>query len=358
MVDAGDNFDWSGQIAITGMGLVTPVGLYAEASLAALRAGISRLSRIPHFEIETDEGEFEAVIGAEVPQLTRGRLGPARLNCLMAPAFSEVLRDAAIEPRHRIGVFLGTAGSSPAERVLNYNEAAKEILLASVPEGFQITHAKLIPAGRAAVLRAIRSAAQALDQDQVDIALIGAVDSWVTPRALSWLLKQKRLNDYPRKTGTVPAEAAGFLALEKQDHAQGRSARVYAHITSSSGRNETVKWGEATNAVPLSQCIQNAAAGVNEPEALVISDLCGERYRAMEWGMALPKAMWSYENLHHWNPGDCIGDSGAAMGVIMLAWAAEALRKGYAPARQVLVWGASDEGAREAAVVTGMGGNS
>ena len=39
----------------------------------------------------------------------------------------------------------------------------------------------------------------------------------------------------------------------------------------------------------------------------------------------------------------------------MLAWAAWALRKDYAGAGNVLVWGASDEGAREAVMLQTAG---
>lgn len=356
MSNIDNNGDWSGQLAITGLGLVTPVGLYAEAAIAALRAGISRLSRIENFEIEVDDGVFEAVIGAGVPQLTRGHLGSSRLAKMMQPAFEEVIQDAGIEPGARLGVYLGTAGANPADRMLDYGASTRQTLLDSVPEGFKIVHAKLVPAGRASVLQAIRMAAKALEQDLIDIAIIGAVDSWVTPRSLAWLRENGKLNEYPRRTGTMPGEAAGFIALESPQYAAQRSATVYASISASAGRHETIQWGDPNNAIALTQSIQSVAGDVRESDALVISDLSGERYRAMEWVMAQPKAIWYHQNLTHWNPADCIGDTGAASGAVMLAWAAWALRKGYAGAENILVWGASDEGAREAVMLQAAGG--
>lgn len=355
MAVGGNSGDWRGQLAITGLGMVTPVGLYAEAATAALRAGVSRLSRIESFEIEVDEGVFEAVLGAEVPRLTRGRLGPARLLKMLKPAFEEVVRDAGLEPGLRLGVYLGTAGKSPAGRKLNYGAATQQTLLESVPEGFKIVHAKIIPTGRASVLQAVRTAAAALEEDLIDVAIIGASDSWVTPRALSWLRANGKLAEYPRRTGTMPGEAAGLIALESPQHAAQRSAPVYAHIAASAGRHETVQWGEPNNAIALTQSIQSVAQGINEPKAVVISDLSGERYRALEWVMAQSKAMWYYRTMVHWNPADCIGDTGAAAGAVMLAWAAWALRKGYTGVGNILVWGASDEGAREAVMLQTTG---
>jgi 3-oxoacyl-[acyl-carrier-protein] synthase-1 len=52
-----------------------------------------------------------------------------------------------------------------------------------------------------------------------------------------------------------------------------------------------------------------------------------------------------------WHPADCIGDCGAAMGAVTLAWAAFALREGWTARPEVLVWGASDGRARAAALL-------
>ena len=355
MSKSGHTGDWRGQLAISGLGLVSPVGLTAEAATAALRAGVSRLSRIESFQIEVDEGVFDAVIGAEVPNLTRGRLGPDRLFKMLQPAFAEVIQDAKVMPEARLGVYLGTSGNSPAGRVLDYGSATKHTLLESIPDGYQITHAKIVPSGRASVLQAVRTAASAFEQNLIDVAIIGAADSWVTPRALSGLRASGKLAEFPRRTGTMPGEAAGLIALEPPERAAQRGAHVYAYIHASAGRHETVKWGDPNNAIALTQAIQSVAAGVNEPKALVISDLNGERYRALEWVMAQTKAMWYYKTMVHWNPANCMGDTGAASGAVMLAWAAWALRKGYAGVGNILVWGASDEGAREALMLSAAG---
>ncbi len=349
--------NWTGRLAVTGMGLVTPVGLRADASCAALRAGVSRLASLPGLDIRKGEEEYGPVTGATVPGLTDGLLGVERLLAMMQPAFEEAIRDAGVEER-RLGVFLGTSGSSPAGRVLNYDADVRDNLLASVPEDCHVERAKLIQSGRASVQKSLRSAAAALEAGAVDAVIIGAVDSWVSPHALRWLRREGRLAEYPRHTGGLPAEAAGFLVLETPESARARSARVYADIVASAGRQEQKRWGEASNATALTQAIQAVIGDVKDRHAVVVSDLDGERYRAMEWVMAEPKAMWYYNTLDHWNPADCVGDSGAAMGAVMLAWASMALHRGYAGAPNILCWGASNEGAREAVMLTTAGGNA
>lgn len=346
---------WRGDLAVTGLGLVTPVGLSAAPSLAALRAGVSRLEALPGTSIAVGENEQEPIIGARVSVLTDGLLGQPRLKALMQPALEDCLIDCAASADQRIGIFLGTSGSSPANRHLQYDDAVKQNLLDCIPDTLNLTHARLIQTGRASVLGSIRDAAVALAEGIIDIALVGAADSWVTPRALNWLRQKGRLPEYPRHTGNLPAEAGGFVALETPQAAVQRGARTYAKVTASAGATESSAWGEANNGVALAHAIRGVAKGVADSHALVISDLDGERYRAMEWVMAQPKSMWYSETHEHWNPADCIGDSGASMGAIMLAWGSAALFKRYARTERVLVWGASDEGAREAIMLESAG---
>jgi len=346
---------WQGRLAITGLGMVTPVGLTAPASCAALRAGVSRLEALEDFTIRVDVEAFDKLIGARVPRLTHGLMGPARLQAMMRPAFQEALSDAGLETQ-RIGAFLGTSGSSPAGRVLNYDDAVRDNLLASVPEGLTLERAKLMQAGRASVLKALRNAGAALEQGIVDAVVIGAVDSWVSPRALNYLRREGRLPEYPRHTGTIPAEAAAFLVLETPAAAKARSATIYAEVSASAGASEEKRWGEASNANTLASVLQAVAGDLEASHAVVLSDLDGERYRTMEWVLAEAKGIWPYQSQDHWNPADCIGDSGAAMGAILLAWGSMALHRDYAGAEQLLLWGASDEGAREAALLARAGG--
>ena len=349
---------WRGELAVTGMGLVTPVGLRAAPSLAALRAGVSRLETLPGTSIAAGENEQEPIRGAQVSVLTDGLLGQARLKALMQPALEECLDDCAAGSDQRVGIFVGTSGGNPADRHLNYDEMVKNNVMHCIPEGINVTLARLVQTGRASGLASVRDAAQALEDGSIDIALIGAADSLDYPRALHWLRQNGRLPEYPRHTGTLPAEAAGFVALESTASAGKRGARIYARITASAGAEETAAWGEANNGVALARAIRGVAEGVKDSHALVISDLDGERYRAMEWVMAQPKCMWYSETHEHWNPADCIGDSGAAMGAIMLAWGSMALRKDYARTGRALVWGASDGGLREAVMLERAGADT
>ena len=348
--------DWTGQVAITGMGLVTPVGLKADVAVAAMRAGISRLGELPYLDIEVDEEEFAPVIGAETPVIPGGRTGTEKLAAFIAHSIADAIGDARLESQTAVEVFLGTAGDRPAERVLDQTPALKKALADAVPPGLQLRDVHLLPAGRAAALQAIRAAATLVSAGDIHVAIAGGVDSWAQPRSLLWLREQKRLREFPRRTGILPGEAGGFDVLESISHARSRGAGIQALITAAAGRSQEPDDSPADGRA-LAEALRSAVRGVDDPDALVVSDFNGERYRAHEWMLAVPKGMWRYETLRHWHPAEYIGDSGAASGVVSTAWAAQALQRGYARTPHVLVWGASDEGAREALMVSQAGGS-
>ena len=55
-----------------------------------------------------------------------------------------------------------------------------------------------------------------------------------------------------------------------------------------------------------------------------------------------------------WHAADCIGDTGAAAGLIQFAWAEQAFRRGYAPGELAALHGSSmASGGRAAAIVSG-----
>jgi 3-oxoacyl-[acyl-carrier-protein] synthase-1 len=100
------------------------------------------------------------------------------------------------------------------------------------------------------------------------------------------------------------------------------------------------------------------ALGLRDPRPLVVSDLNGERHRAHEWMFAEARALRYEGLLREWTPAEGIGDAGAAMGGVCVGVGAIALARGYARAAEVLVWGASDEGAREATLLCAAPGAS
>lgn len=343
---------WKGRLAVSGLGLVTPVGLTAPASIAAMRAGISRIADLPGMEIAGPDGSPQAATGAQVPVVPQGRQGVARLIRLAGTALMEAVSDASVTSRVPCAIYLGTPATNPARRVLEFGRALSEGLRGYLPSTIATAEIKLFEEGRAAALTAMRQAAAEVTEKRVTLAIVGGVDSWVGPRSLSFLRATGRLREGPKSSGILPGEAAGFVILEDLDGAVKRNATIKAEFLAAYGAREPASPGEPCTALAFGSVLIAACGEIPErAPALTISDLNGERHRAYEWMFGASRAYGhAKEPFRHWHPAEYIGDAGAGSGAVACVWAATALLRGYARTDRVLICGASDEGAREALI--------
>ena len=348
MVETGD---WQGNLAVTGVGLVTPVGLTAPATAAALRGAISRLSLSEYLYIPRGEDDYDPVTCAQIPELCEGLMGMRRLRAMLRPALMEALQQAGVSADAKVGFYLGTSGAHAAERFLDYDPAYRALVKDAWPGEIADDSVHLIPGGRTACLSALRQAAHALETQDIEYAVVGSVDSWVTPRPLHWLLEEGLLPASPRKTGMIPGEAAGCLVIESLAVAQRRDAQVLARVTRSSGRLDQTPKGEPMMGNALAEALRAAGQGLHDQDPVMYSDLNGDRYRVLEWAGAEVKGMWPYQNMVTEHCADCVGDSGAAMGAINLAWATQTLHRDHIDHQRIFIWGSAMEGGREVAVV-------
>jgi 3-oxoacyl-[acyl-carrier-protein] synthase-1 len=363
----------SGDIVVTGLGAVSPVGLCVQATCAALRAGIARMGEIETHFVDGELLGKVPVIGGRVPTErfeegcapdewpghdrfevppppSREKLvapGTERLVELALPAAREALSDARPAPGRgeTIGLYFGTDEQDDPTPL---TDALKDVL------GDSLEVAVAVPGGRAGALAAISVAIADLRAGKVQGVLAGGVDSLVRGPVLVRLEAAGILKSESVPQGVIPGEAAAFLYLETGESARKRGARVLARLLSagtdvepSAGTNDPNRGAGLTRV--LHQVCRDA--GGLEAPPLVICDLNGDRYRALEWAMAsvrtVGKLHGDMEILH---PADCIGDCGAASGALNAAWAIVALLKGYAGAARVLVWGGSEGKMRAAAV--------
>ena len=85
-----------------------------------------------------------------------------------------------------------------------------------------------------------------------------------------------------------------------------------------------------------------------------ISDVSGEQYYFKEAALALGRILRERkEQFDLWHPAECIGETGAAIGIVCLAVALASIEKGYAPGRGLLVHTSGDSGQRAAIVALG-----
>ena len=363
-------------LAITGIGAVTPVGLSAPASAAAFRASIARMGALQGEELHGPEGNTPPTFGGRVPlewfaggprlQKWPGHErfempipppdhlyiddGTKRLERLAVPAAVESCCQALGNPKPPAdwGLFIGI--STEEDPV----EARRLVaLICDGLEGFRPGLIEIVAEGRAAGLAALHRAAEAIRAGKIAGAIVGGVDSLIRPATYARLVAANFVKNAANPHGVLPGEAAAFCVLERQP----RRGTPLAFLEQTAVAVEpTAGTDQANQAQGLTTALRAIRAALSY-QPLVICDLNGDRYRALEWGLALtrvfgnlPENPESPSSGECWHPADCIGDTGAASGLVDIVWAVEALRKKYSRTNDVLVWGAS-EGARRAAVL-------
>jgi 3-oxoacyl-[acyl-carrier-protein] synthase II len=267
------------RVAITGLGLVTPVGNDVAATWHALVAGRTGVAPITHF----DASGFPVRIAAEVKGFDprhaiedRKCLKLAdRSHALALAAAEEALRDAGIRPegsnatRWACVVGSGKAGLGFRElgevhrhcapdghfhpdRLLTEGFAMDPLAfcrsqtcagLALLLQRFGIRgYATSVHTACASGSQAVGTAMKLIRRGTADYALAGGFDSMIHPIGLASFCLLGALstdNETPERAsrpfdatrnGFVLGEGAGLLVLEAWDAARRRGARIYAEL--------------------------------------------------------------------------------------------------------------------------------
>ena len=226
------------RIAITGIGAVTPVGLSAPTTAAALRASIARLGVVASSLVDGESGTSVPALGGRaplewfdggpVPEEWPGHErfgnpipppshcfiedGDARLSAMARHAVREAWTQSGAAPGgvQDWGLFLGLGEHE--------TPGAGERIAASIREElpqFRPALTDVKEEGRASFLHAVQRAATAISGERVRGALVGCADSLVRPSALTRLAEAGVLRDPEMNPqGILPGEGAAFLVLE------------------------------------------------------------------------------------------------------------------------------------------------
>lgn len=340
-------------VLVSGIGLVTPVGLNSAQTCAALRAGIPAISEL-EFAFQNEDLETEAVLGCVVPNMTPGYVGLGRAARLMTAAVRDLTSTARLtnDLLERAALYIalpspsrGGVDPSTIERI---GRCVAQALKAPTLEH----RIRICPEGHAAAARLMLEASAHLNQGIIDYAIVCGVDSLVERDVLDFLMAKRRIKTGSNVDAFVPGEAAACLLLELASTARRRRANVLASVDGVGAATEsTTVWSqEPPTASGLTEAVRQALSSSGDRSTrVIVTDLNGETYRAKEYSLTAARALsqlslgWSL-----WHPADCIGDTGAASFVINACVGTHGLARGYAKSDRVLVLGSSDEGCRGA----------
>ncbi len=295
----------SRRVVVTGLGLVTPLGLGVRTNWEALLDGRSGIGPITRF----DASAFATRIAGEVPGfdpltfIDRKEVRKMDLFIQFALAAAELaVQDAAI-PRHllesdRCGVYVGSGiggiGSieethkvllekGPA-RVSPFfliqtiiNEASGQISIRFRSKGPNSATATAC----ATSSHSIGDSFRIIARGDADIMIAGGAEAPITPLSVAGFSNMKAIserNDEPQRAsrpfdalrdGFVMAEGAGILILEELGAAEKRGARIYAELVgygmTGDAFHVTAPASDGDGAVRVMRCAL-ADAGVDPSE--------------------------------------------------------------------------------------------
>lgn len=258
------------QVAITGIGAVSPNGVGREVFWRNCLEGVSGVRNISRFNTDG----FMVKIAGEVNDLNleewvepRDRPHVPRAVPLARAAVGEALMDAGLEPAkmsreelREIGVSCGSGGAaqefSEEQYRLWYEGKVKQCSVYVIPSSTPGTMASeismhygfrgyshLISNGCTSSTDAIGYAYRAIKHGVMDTMIAGGTDAPIAPlivRGFQFMrIMTQRWNEAPHKgsrpfskdrDGFVLSEGAWFFVLENEEKARARGAKIYGRI--------------------------------------------------------------------------------------------------------------------------------
>lgn len=306
-------------VAITGIGIVSPIGNDTETTWQNLLAGESGIGNISHF----DASHFPTRIAAEVKNFDVEQRVPAKLQKYATrftgfalAAADEAFQDAGIKPEeenaNRWGIVVG-AGMMNTE--FEYLERFQEVAAAQgelawqdfssnfdefystgdfgktiansglslLAQHYQIKgYSNSVHTACASGGQALGLALQTIRRGDADYMLAGGFDSMIDPVGLSSFCLLGALsteNDAPQsasrpfdhtRSGFVLGEGAAFLILEDKEKAQARGAKIYALL---SGEGNSLSSYRITDSHPSGDGALQAIEGALKDAGISTEDV-------------------------------------------------------------------------------------
>ncbi|MFN3396085.1 MAG: beta-ketoacyl-ACP synthase II [Thermodesulfovibrionales bacterium] len=254
------------RVVVTGLGLITPLGIGVDSSWRAFLEGKSGIGRITRFDasdlsvhIAGEVKDFDPSLYIEQKEIKK----MDRFIHFALAASTMAIEDSGIritdENAERIGVIIGSGiGGLPAIEhyhkvylekgyrritpffipMLIINLASGQVSIKFGAKGPNSAVATACATGS----HAIGDAFRIIQRGEADVMIAGGTESVITPLAIGGFAVMKALstrNNEPERAsrpfdvdrdGFVMGEGAGIVVLESLENAKARGARIYAEV--------------------------------------------------------------------------------------------------------------------------------
>ncbi len=254
------------RVVVTGMGVLTPVGLTIDDYWKALREGANGIGTVasfdasqltsqiagevkdfdpsPYFnpkEIRRNDRFVQFAVGTATQAIENSGLEPDKLDLWRVGVIvsSGIGGIATLEKQHSTMLEKGPGRVSPFFIPMMISDMAPGAI--SIRYGFKGPNYTTVSACASAG-HAIGNAFRILQRGEADVMIAGGAEATITPLAMAGFCSMQALstrNDEPHRAsrpfdaerdGFIMGEGAGILVMETLQHATDRGATVYGEI--------------------------------------------------------------------------------------------------------------------------------
>lgn len=255
------------RVVITGLGILSPVGIGVHQNWQAVVDGRSGIGRITHF----DPSAFPCTIAGEVKEFSPTAFGMSEKEARRMDRFIQLGMAAAIEAfkdsgitvteqnAERIGVHIGSGiggvGTIEETTRLIAERGPRRVspffvpmsIINMISGNFSIMYSLKGPnlaivTACTTATHSIGDAGRLIEYGDADVMVAGGAEAAITPSSVAGFSNAKALstrNDSPQtasrpwdkdRDGFVLGEGAGVVVLEEYEHAKKRGAKIYAEL--------------------------------------------------------------------------------------------------------------------------------
>lgn len=253
------------RVAVTGLGVISPVGTDVQTAWKALREGKNGIGRVTKF----DATDFKATLAAEVKDfdplqyMARGELRKNDLFTQYAvAAATQAVEDSGIAGKidsERLGVYVGSGIGGISTMMTEHGKLLEggyrkispffvPMMISNMAAGtiaikFKACGATLpIVTACATSSNSIGEAFRAIKHGYADAVIAGGSEAAINPLAYGGFINCMALSSATdpdaaslpfdkRRAGFVMGEGGAILVLEEWEHAVKRGANIYAEMT-------------------------------------------------------------------------------------------------------------------------------
>ncbi len=341
---------------IISTGMISPVGLNAESSCAAICAGISAFGELPYFD-----NDGEVIIGAVIPDLEIDFYHFAdRLIKMLTYSVSECLGKVELPSNEKVPILIALPELDRPGFPKGFSESIIDKLELSLGFFFHREFSGIVSNGHTSGIQALYYAKKVLEKPDISICLVCGVDSFIRASSLLWLDQHFRLKTDINSDGVIPGEGSASILVSMNETFDSTSsmkiiglgfAHEEAHLLS-----DKPLLGHG-----LSQALCDALIEADlsfQEIKFRLSDVTGESYGFREQMLMISRVMRvrQEDSVPLWHCAENMGEVGAAAGISQLIVASHAFEKGYVPGNYCASYNSSVNGDRSVAILSSCQG--